>query len=455
MTIVSGEAVRGRHRPYVTVALIVINVVVYLYTSGGLLVSTLPRYVSEYGYKPIYMLTSAETALVALFTSMFTHADIFHIFFNMLFLWIFGSRVEKLVGHARFLALYLLSGATAVVFHTAFSPFGGIEALGIPAVGASGAISGVLGTYLLLLPHTKITMCTFFLFIPFCFSLPAYAYLLLWFAQQVLYGYLVLGGVAYFAHIGGFVAGLLLAPIVARSLMTRRTYVDELLARYLESVLGIVLPRRRGLSTGAKVLLSLLLVAVAAGFIYIHSVLLPQVHENALAYVAYVKAESNGLVEDENVALYVINGEVSTSQIVIDSIRVLVNRLQPVLYSPEHAGQVVKKINDSYVVTIYGVRVPVYLNATIAYDDAGVVSHSSGVLVSRAVVPISVGGAVKYVAEEQERVMNFEVLSKRADWQILESMCLISAALSLLAIASVLVSKSAVAYYELPLPPIV
>jgi membrane associated rhomboid family serine protease len=149
--------------------------------------------------------------LLTIFTSMFLHGGLFHIAGNMLYLWIFGDNVEDTLGHVRFVCLYLLAGVGAAVTQTAMSP-----ASQIPMVGASGAISGVLAAYLLLFPHaTVLTLITFGFFIRFV-HVPAVIVLGFWIVVQVLNGLVSYGragddgGVAWFAHIGGFAAGALL-----------------------------------------------------------------------------------------------------------------------------------------------------------------------------------------------------------------------------------------------------
>lgn len=143
-------------------------------------------------------------------TSMFLHGSWGHLLGNALFLWVFGDNVEDVMGHARFLTFYLVCGLAAALTHVALSP-----ASPIPTVGASGAISGVMGGYLLLFPRARVRM-----FFPpiFVFHFPAWLVLLWWFALQVLAGLPQLtmlqqdpaGGVAVWAHVGGFVAGVLL-----------------------------------------------------------------------------------------------------------------------------------------------------------------------------------------------------------------------------------------------------
>jgi membrane associated rhomboid family serine protease len=142
---------------------------------------------------------------------MFLHGGLFHIAGNMLYLWIFGNNVEDTLGHFRFLGFYLLAGVGAAVAQVVMSPESRI-----PMVGASGAISGVLGAYLFLFPHaTVLTLITFGFFIRFV-HIPAVIVLGFWIVVQVLNGLISVGrvsdegGVAWFAHIGGFVAGIVL-----------------------------------------------------------------------------------------------------------------------------------------------------------------------------------------------------------------------------------------------------
>ncbi len=132
---------------------------------------------------------------------MFLHADFFHILFNMYFLYLFGRAAEEALGRIRYLALYFVSGIAASIFHAAFSFLGGATAYVIPAIGASGAISGVLGAYLILFPGTSIVIGSFFLYIPMFFRVKAAYYMIFWFATELIYGFARLGGgTAFFAH---------------------------------------------------------------------------------------------------------------------------------------------------------------------------------------------------------------------------------------------------------------
>jgi membrane associated rhomboid family serine protease len=154
---------------------------------------------------------------LTLIISMFMHGGIAHIAGNMLFLWIFGDNVEHRLGHLRYLIFYLLTGILASLAHVATSVMFATDpaSLLIPSLGASGAISGVLGGYIVLHPHRRVTVIMF----RFLTDVPAYVAIGIWFAFQLISGLGILGGgsqqggVAYAAHIGGFVAGLVLIKV--------------------------------------------------------------------------------------------------------------------------------------------------------------------------------------------------------------------------------------------------
>jgi membrane associated rhomboid family serine protease len=156
-------------------------------------------------------------------TSMFLHGSWAHLLGNGLFLWIFGNNVEDSMGRLRFLLFYLLCGLAAAALHVVLDP-----ASPIPTVGASGAISGVMGAYLLLYPRVRVNM-TFFPFIFFRFGVPAWLMLGYWFGMQLLGGLPQLmrmrpevsSGVAFWAHVGGFVAGLLLVKLFENDELVR------------------------------------------------------------------------------------------------------------------------------------------------------------------------------------------------------------------------------------------
>ncbi|HKG36571.1 MAG TPA: rhomboid family intramembrane serine protease [Solirubrobacterales bacterium] len=150
------------------------------------------------------------------FLSMFMHGGLLHIAFNMLFLWIFGNNVEDSMGRARYLGFYLLAGIVAVYSQALIDPDSTV-----PTIGASGAVAGVLGGYLLLLPHARVLTLIFIIFFVTLVEIPAYVMLGIWFVLQFLpaVGQVatpVQGGVAYLAHVGGFVFGLAAIRLFAR-----------------------------------------------------------------------------------------------------------------------------------------------------------------------------------------------------------------------------------------------
>jgi len=208
-------------KPLVNITFIVICVLVFLwqFSLGG---ENGQRIIYSLGVIPAVLIGGAqlppELALVSpsatLFTSMFMHGGWMHLIGNMLYLYIFGDNVEDSMGHARYLAFYLLCGIAAALAQALPEP-----SSEIPMVGASGAISGVLGAYVLLHPHAKVLVAIPFGFILHTMRLPAGIVLALWFGLQLLSNTMAQsgsGGVAFRAHIGGFVAGLLLVGIFKR-----------------------------------------------------------------------------------------------------------------------------------------------------------------------------------------------------------------------------------------------
>ena len=166
-------------------------------------------------------------------TSMFLHGSWGHLLGNGLFLWVFGNNIEDSMGPVRFLIFYILCGLAAAAAHVLVDP-----ASPVPTVGASGAISGVLGAYLVLYPRARVNMLFFFVIIIRVIPLPAWAVLLWWFAIQVIQGLPQLnpmrpevsGGVAVWAHVGGFVAGLILVKLFEnRALVAERKAVHDVL----------------------------------------------------------------------------------------------------------------------------------------------------------------------------------------------------------------------------------
>ncbi len=201
--------------PVVTVAFIISCVLVFLYDTS-LPMPSREAFIYRFGAIPAVVLGYAQLPheLVSLppygtlLTSMFLHGGWMHLIGNMLYLWIFGNNIEDVMGHAKFVVFYLLCGILAALSHAWIDP----EST-IPMVGASGAIAGVLGGYLLLYPHARVLVLIPFGFIG-TFHVPAAIVLGLWFFMQVFSGGMSLGhqggGVAFFAHIGGFLAGMIL-----------------------------------------------------------------------------------------------------------------------------------------------------------------------------------------------------------------------------------------------------
>ena len=208
------DNVPTRSFPLVTVALIAANAAVWLLYQ----VPDLQGSVNELAYHPCEVNDSCpvvgEDWHVTAFTSMFMHGDWLHIIGNMLFLWIFGNNVEDAFGKMRFLAFYLLGGFAATALQTFITLGYGTQAESeIPNLGASGAVSAVLGAYIVLLPNARVVTLIFLLII-FIRDFPAWLFLGVWFLLQLWAGGFSLvypqegGGVAFFAHIGGFAFGV-------------------------------------------------------------------------------------------------------------------------------------------------------------------------------------------------------------------------------------------------------
>ena len=206
--------------PIVTVGIIIVNILVYL-NQLSMPPQAAARFAYLYGLIPIeisggdLLVTHPVPLYGTILTSMFVHGGLLHIAGNMLYLWIFGDNVEDTMGRLRFLIFYLLSGLAAAGAQILSDPHSKI-----PMIGASGAISGVLGAYLLLFPHARVlTLVALGWFIRLV-EIPALVVLGFWFVFQVLSGLLTLGvqvgGIAWFAHIGGFVAGLVMVIPLSR-----------------------------------------------------------------------------------------------------------------------------------------------------------------------------------------------------------------------------------------------
>lgn len=207
--------------PFVNYSLITINILIFLFQIS--LGRNLENFVYTFGLIPGRLTEQIQyydfgfSTFLPVFSSMFMHGGWMHLISNMLFLYIFGDNVEDRIGHLKYLLFYLLSGIGAAASQYIINPFSQI-----PMVGASGAIAGVLGAYIFMFPRAKIlTLIPIFYFIQFV-ELPAYLFLGIWFFLQFVSGVFMLGigsdagGIAWWAHIGGFVSGAILLIIFKR-----------------------------------------------------------------------------------------------------------------------------------------------------------------------------------------------------------------------------------------------
>ena len=234
------DNVPTRTFPFITVGLIAANALVWFWELGG---RGVDYHVVKDGYYPCTVQGPCEAVQIGTavfrhhlpwwegtFTSMFMHGSWVHILGNMLFLWIFGNNVEDALGKVRFLLWYLAAGVAATALQTAVTlGFGTVRDASIPNIGASGAIAGVLGAYFLLLPRARV-LTVIILGIIFLREIPAVWFLGIWIGLQLWQGGVGLlrpsstGGVAVFAHIGGFAFGLLTVYLVAKRRPLQPTY---------------------------------------------------------------------------------------------------------------------------------------------------------------------------------------------------------------------------------------
>ena len=201
------DVIPSRTAPIVTVALILINSVIFLYEV------TLPQSLLE-TFVLRHALIPAWFSWTSVVTSMFLHGGWMHVISNMLYLWIFGDNVEDRLGHVWYLLFYLASGCAAAILQFIISPFSTV-----PMLGASGAIAGVMGAYFVLYPESRVLTAVFVLIFFDLVEIPAIFFLGIWFVMQVLSGVGSLGvphaggGVAFWAHIGGFVVGAVVGMV--------------------------------------------------------------------------------------------------------------------------------------------------------------------------------------------------------------------------------------------------
>ena len=222
------DNIPSRSFPIITVLIIAINTLAFLYELS--LGRGLERFMYQYSVVPAAVLSPSSNVtlpelIVPYFTSMFLHAGWMHLIGNMWYLWIFGDNIEDRLGHFGFLIFYLLCGLGAGIVHTLFNPYSTV-----PSLGASGAIAGVLGAYLVSYPFARVlTLLPIFVFIQII-EIPALIVLGFWFLLQFLYGAASLGspasagGVAWWAHVGGFVVGIILLSVFPKEPVAHPRY---------------------------------------------------------------------------------------------------------------------------------------------------------------------------------------------------------------------------------------
>lgn len=224
------DTIRARRFPVVTVSIIVVNILIFTF-QATLPPAQLQWFVTVFGLVPalqIQMFQQAPFGLetwIPMVTSMFLHGGWLHLFGNMLYLWVFGDNVEDVLGRGRFLLFYLLAGFAGGLAHMASVP----QSI-IPTIGASGAVAGVLGAYFITFPRARVLALVPLLFIITFMELPAVLFLFLWIALQLLNGLIAITGptnmVAWWAHVGGFVAGMLLIKLLLTGPKLTNPHVD-------------------------------------------------------------------------------------------------------------------------------------------------------------------------------------------------------------------------------------
>ena len=213
------DTARRRRLPLVTWLLIAANIAIFIY-EVGFSPAALERFIRTWGLVPAQLFAQPQIEWVTILTSMFLHGGWLHILSNMWVLFIFGDNVEERMGGLSYLLFYLLSGVAAALLQSFLLP-----SSSEPMIGASGAIAGVLGAYLILFPHARVASLVPILFIFTVIQVPATLFLLFWFVSQLFSGWLAIGGsagsgVAWWAHVGGFLFGMLAVSLFAR----RRIY---------------------------------------------------------------------------------------------------------------------------------------------------------------------------------------------------------------------------------------
>jgi membrane associated rhomboid family serine protease len=209
------DTVRSHKFPLINLLLIVSNILAFLYEQQ-LSPTVLEHFIFTWGLVPAHLISNPATAWITIFTAMFLHGSWIHLLGNMWFLYIFGDNIEARLGGARYLVFYLLSGVAAALLQTYFLPVSQE-----PMIGASGAIAGVLGAYLLSFPRSRIASLVPILFIFTIVEIPAVIFLIFWFILQIYSGLFAMqganaSGIAWWAHVGGFAFGVIMVSFFAR-----------------------------------------------------------------------------------------------------------------------------------------------------------------------------------------------------------------------------------------------
>lgn len=379
---------KPRHR--MTLFLIAANSLVYLLTSyGNFFISVSDYWVTMGGFSPSLLLYPDQW--YRLLTSMFLHADLFHILFNMYFLFFAGRAVEEALGSKRFAVLYFISGLAASVFHSAYSFIGGLSSYAVPAIGASGAISGVLGAYLMFYPGTSLVICMPVFFFPICFPMRASLYIIFWFATQVIYGYArIAGGVAVFAHAGGFLAGIALLSFLANreriGLLRVITHVSRIPFLRLPSAYP------RGLSSTSKIILSVFTIVLILGGAYT-VIAAPNVGKVDIATIQYTL---EGTPYIDYAAFKPPDFESYRTTAALQETRVLLNRLAAsgLLYDLRKSMKTIEIRNETirteHKIAVGSAMRVVEVDNLIeyfrgAYDDRGILIRGQGSLITRVI----------------------------------------------------------------------
>ena len=218
------DTVCSRKFPFVNILLIVANVLAFVYEIR-MDPSTLKGFIFTWGLIPSHLLSDPSAAWISIFTAMFLHGGWFHIINNLWVLFIFGDNVEARMGGFRYLLFYLLSGVAAGLLQAYVLPFSNT-----PMIGASGAIAGVLGAYLILFPKSRIASLVPIFFIFTLIEIPAFVFLIFWFFSQLYSGLFAVqgggaSGIAWWAHIGGFIFGVIMVSLFT---IKRRTVYSSL-----------------------------------------------------------------------------------------------------------------------------------------------------------------------------------------------------------------------------------